>query len=77
MRRRVAALGTRSEWEVTADPAPARQLTFQAPGRSGSWMTSGCSVAQEPQGLLHEQGVVLEDAAVPGIGVDAQFGVGE
>lgn len=35
------------------------------------------SVAQESQGLLHEKGVVLEDAAMPGIGVDAQLGVRE
>jgi hypothetical protein len=35
------------------------------------------SVAKEVQCLSHEQVVVLEDAAVPGVRVDAELDVGE
>ena len=39
-------------------------------------MESGL-VSEELQGVGHEGLVVLEDAAVPGVGVDLQLGVGE
>jgi len=35
------------------------------------------AVAEEVQSLCHEQVVVLEDAAVAGVRVDAQLGVGQ